>query len=303
MKTNLADWDSQEDPPLAQLLDRYFHDISFSFQILLRQQLLIAAIEYIEEYISPTIHNNYSLLDRINKTTLYLDRNVRGYFYRSAICFCLASYVRSSPTTIACDLREIFIEFDRDRLDGSKEKELIFTVEANKNGWLDLFPKDFTIAIWLDRLFSIDFPVWDLTPSLDRNIFLLQYSRDRCRSLLHLAARQEIIAIELEADRTRRFRAIYTIYLNPDGNGLIFSDDLELDLIAALLKTVDFLMVKYSEKQLLKMAFFLSESFLNFYDRRPLFYSQKQDNRELISARWGIIAAIEFLLEQMLIRL
>jgi hypothetical protein len=301
MKTNLTDCDCQEDPPFAQLSYRHFHDRSFSFQILLQQQLLTAAIKYIEKYILPTIHNNYSLLDKINKINLYLDRNVRGYFYRSAICFCLASYARSSPIDIARHLREILNESPRTQLDELEIKELIFTVEANETGWLDFFPTDRTVAIWLDRLFFIDFPTWNLTLSKECNVFLVRYSHDRTHSLLNLAARQKTIDLDFRHDRLARSHS--TIYLKPEENSLIFEDALELNLITVLLKTFDFLMGRYTEPQLLKMAFFLSESFLDFYDRRPLFYPQKQDNRQSIVARWRIIAAIEFLLEQMLIRL
>jgi hypothetical protein len=301
MKTNLTDCDCQEEPSFAQLLYRHFHDKSFSFQILLQQQLLTVAIKYIDKYISQDINNYHLLLDKVNKINLYFDRNVRGYFYRSAICFCLASYARSSPIDIARHLREILNKSVGIRRDELEIKELIFTVEANETGWLDFFPTDPTVAIWLDRLFFIDFPTWNLTLSKERNIFLVRYSRDRTHSLLNLAARQKMIDLDFRYDRLARSNS--TIYLKPKENCLIFEDDLELNLITILLKTFDFLMGRYTESQLLKMAFILSESFLYFYDRRPLFYPQKRDNRQSIIARWRIIAAIEFLLEQMLTRL
>ncbi len=313
MNSNLTDFDRQENNLFVRLLHLHSYDRSSSFQKLLQQQLLTATITYLERVIAPTTHNSFLLLDKITKLPLHLDRtstafynsNTNGYFYRSAVCLSLASYVRMSPLTVAQQLEKITLDRSDDRADSGELETLTFTIDTNKAGWLDFFPDDRTLAIWLSYLCNTDFTPFNPTIAITENIFPLQYSHARCLSLLRLAARQEIINLPdnglLDLSKTILFFN-KNIYLNRDDR-LIFEKELELELIETLLKTTDFLTVEYSTKQLLKMAFILSNSFLKFYNRSPIFNPRDSDRRQLIQARLGLIATAEFLLKQILIRL
>jgi DALR anticodon binding domain len=310
VNSNLADFDRQENIFLVRLLRSYSYDRSFSFQQLLQQQLLTATIKYLERATTPITQNSSSLLDKVTRLPLHLDRastdcNAKGYFYRSAVCFSLASHTRMSPLTIARQLREIILDLGDDRSDIEDLETLTFTIEPNAVGWVDFFLDDRTLAIWLSCLLNVDFTPFRSISAITDNIFPIQYSHGRCRSLLLLAARQEIINLPDDyfsnLSETILFSSKIT-YLNRDDR-LIFEEDLELDLIEALLKVTDFLAGEYSTKQLIKMAFFLSESFLKFYDSSPIFNPRDRDRRQLIYARLGLIVKVEFLFKQILIRL
>jgi hypothetical protein len=322
VNSNLADFDRQENNLLVKLLHLHYYDRSSSFQKLLQQQLLTATITYLEKATTPTTQNRALLLDKIaKKLPLHLDRtstalynsNNNGYFYRSAVCLSLASYVQMSPLTIAQQLEKTILDQSDDRADSGELETLTFIIDTNEAGWINFFPEDRALAIWLSYLCNINFTPFKPTTAITENIFPLQYSHARCLSLLRLAARQEIINLSdndlLDLSKTILFFN-QNIYLNRD-NRLIFEEEVELKLIEVLLKTTDLLTVKYSTQQLLRMAFILSKSFLNFYDCSPIFHPRERnslstafsDRGQLIQARLGLIATVEFLFKQILIHL
>jgi hypothetical protein len=284
-------FDRQINNSSVELLSLHFNDRSFSFQNLLQQQLLIATRKYLELNITSIAINSSLLLDNISRVPLHVNHNIDRYCYRSAISFCLSSQLRLSPSTIARHLAENMAKLEEDYRETIDRKTLKFAVNSNDSGWLDFYLEDRSIAIWLDRLSYIDLPIFCPTAVIAKNTFILQYSHARSRSLLDLATRQKIF------DRSIGERE--NIYLSND-NYLIFQEDTELSLILNLLQIVDLLLEQNHSKKLLNAALCLSEAFLNFHDRSPIFNPRDCQNYQLIQARLRSIEKVNFILEKIL---
>jgi arginyl-tRNA synthetase len=284
------------------LLYLRFHDSAFSLQQLLQQQLLTATNQYIRQTLGNTSDITILLREKSALASSILTRHLDQYFYRSPIAFICKKIVERSPQVIARDIAKILSDCQPAFLGTIEGQVYIFAICIDELGWLEFSIEPRSLAVWLDCICQADFPLLKAPSQVTTDVFLLQYAYARCCSLLHLAARQEIIELPdnyFTNSNSISLVSIESCWLNRHAK-LIFQVDQEWYALETFLKTVDFLSGEYSSQKLLKIAYGLSEAILAFYDHCPLF---GRIDRDLRKARLGLISIGRFLLWHLSIRL
>jgi DALR anticodon binding domain len=248
----------------------------------------------IRREISQTL-KNLLLLDanhcNLPKITLYSLQSPLGY--RSAIAIQLTKGQKLSLTSF---LKQFVNNLSKNNLEQSDFPTLDFTVRVWETGWIDFYPSDRALAIWLQQLLQyIELPdVKPVKEEISPNLFVSQYAHARCCSLLRLAHREGLIQL----NNLWQWEAPHPIsWCHCEKLQLVHLQ--EQHLIGQILAIVDEL-DNVSVQTSIKLAINLGQSVLEFDRHCRIWGEVKTEMPQLSQARLGLIAIAQLLLQKLL---
>jgi hypothetical protein len=236
---------------------------------------------------------NLLLLEAENPTfpkiTLYPLQSPPGY--RSAIALQLAKG-RDFNTL----LKQFVNSLRENHLEKCDRLVLDFIVRVGESGWIDFYPSDRALGIWLQQLVQC-LELCDTKPVKEEilaNLFCSQYAHARCCSLLRLGHWEGLIQL----NSVWQWDA-------PNPIPWCYCDKLQLvhpreqHLIGQILAVVDEL-ENVSVKESMKLATNLGQSVLEFDRHCRIWGEVKKEMPQLSQARLGLIAIVQLLLQKLL---
>ncbi|NJK50186.1 hypothetical protein HC931_20440 [Candidatus Gracilibacteria bacterium] len=230
---------------------------------------------------------NYRALPKI---TLYSLPSPLGY--RSAIALQLTKEEKSRVLF----LKKFVTSLSKTHSEQSNRATLDFTVRVREAGWIDFYPSDRALAIWLQQLLQyLELP--DAKPvkeEITANLFASQYAHARCCSLLRLGHREGLIQL----NSVWQWDAPNPLpWCHPERLQLVCPR--EQHLIGQILVVVDEL-DSVSVKESIKLVTNLSQSALEFDRHCRIWGEVKKEIPQLSQARLGLIAIARLLLQKLL---
>jgi hypothetical protein len=248
----------------------------------------------IRREISQTL-KNLLLLDanhrNLPKITLYSLQSPLGY--RSAIAIQLT---KGQKLSLKSFLKQFVNNLSKNNLEQSDFPTLDFTVRVWETGWIDFYPSDRALAIWLQQLLQC-LKLLNVKPvkeEISPNLFVSQYAHARCCSLLRLANREGLI----------QFNNLWQ-WETPHPISWCYCEKLQLvhlqeqHLIGQILAIVDEL-DNVSVQTSIKLAINLGQSVLEFDRHCRIWGEVKTEMPQLSQARLGLIAIAQLLLQKLL---
>ncbi len=215
-------------------------------------------------------------------------------FYISAIAYKLAQLDQIPTQEVAIRLATHLSDLSIISPDGRLELE--FAVEVVGPGWIHFQLSDRSLADWLQGIIQ---GVWSVKGQLpdaigvSESLFLSQYAHARCCSLLRLAQRERIIALD---------PAPVIPWLNSRGQ-LQLQKPAELKLIVQLVDLLDVVCCPtraIGTQDLIKLANTLSRSFTEFHRYCQIWGEVQQINPQISIVRLGLVMVTQKILQLIL---
>jgi hypothetical protein len=224
------------------------------------------------------------------KITLYSLQSPLGY--RSAI----ALQLTKEQNLLLPFLNKFVNSLNEHKLEQSDRLTLDFTVRVWETGWIDFYPSDRALAIWLQQLLQcLKLPdVKPVNEEIFPYLFASQYAHARCCSLLRLGHRESLIQL----NNLWQWEAPHSIpWCHCEKLQLVRLQ--EQHLIGQILAVVDEL-DNVSAQTSIKLATNLGQSVLEFDRHCRIWGEVKIEMPKLSQARLGLIAIAQLLLQKLL---
>ena len=227
--------------------------------------------------------------------------------YRCAIAYPLAAQLQLPVIDVAQHLVHCLSSLKEEV---NNTQVVNFHVQVVEPGWIDFYPSDRTLAIWLQQLVLCEslsgefFPVSPLPADYIRlnNILPFQYVHSRCCALLQLGHTEGFIELEpvnLASTIERWFKPNPIPWLHPETKVFQLQHPSEQVLINQFLGIVD-AFTHSSQSNWVQLTTNLSAAMLDFYRNCRIWGKTKQNTPSLAQARLGLVAICQILLQQIL---
>ena len=275
--------------------------IEYKFMVSLLEQKIALANSKIRQ-LSPR-NNTSEMLSKLQSIPIV---------YSCPLGFSLASYLQISRSIVTDNLKELLILKQNHVTTDSK---LRLQIEILSSGWLNCYLDSQTIAIWLERSFSLltiksntiddqglstAAQVYPLSKT-PNNLFPTLYIHARCCSLLRLAARENLIILQVDFEQVGwQLKHPQLISWSDREHNLWLTKPSAYDLLCQLLIVTDAFVSNSDHDNWVKIALSLSRATAIFLvDCRFLGEVQKQYPQKAI-ARLGLIALVQYWLQRIL---
>jgi hypothetical protein len=230
--------------------------------------------------------------------------------YTSPIALVLANYLLLSPVIIAENLVKLLTLNQNNSL---SELSLQLEIEITPSGWLNFYLDSASLTNWLKQavfFLATQPPVavnvnqansTDIQLKEFSNLMPLQYAHARCCSLLRLGARAKLITLKDDCFTNTTWQLEYPqsiSWLDEQQNFCLIQES-EYDLLRQLLIVTD----AFAEKpdSWIKLAFGLTIASEIFQAECRFLGEVKQQTPQIAIARLGLIALVQYWLQQILV--
>jgi hypothetical protein len=283
---------------LKELLKHYLWE---TIELLKEQNNLDIDLNNLSKTIANKIILSQKLSTQKNLSVSLARLKLSGIVYRCAVAFPVAAACQLPPEIMAAQLVQLLPSKPSKSVDSI---DLKFAVRVQSSGWIDFYLSNEATALWLEKATSIfpQQPELSTCLKIDRDFFFLHYVYARCIALLRLAARERLITLKDENfnDLAWCIATPSPILWLDENLEILLTHPSERRLLTQLLTANDILTID-EPQQWLKISYSLGEVMLSFDADCRIWGEVLQQTPEKSIARLGLIALVQFWLQNFFI--